>query len=570
MQLVSQGSSPYRIVVGEMASPSERYAAEELQRFMAESSGATLPIVSDAEERVEHEILVGDSRHVKQVGVAIEAQGLGDEGFSLETVGDTLVIAGGARRGTLYGVYTFLEDYLGCRWFSPEVSRIPKAPVIDIGPIHRRERPILEWREPRCGNLEIHGDWVARNKIYGRFTELDERHGGRLRWDHYVHTFYPLLPPKKYFAQHPEYYSEIDGERTAYRGQLCLTNPDVLRLVTQRVNEWMEEAPDSAVVSVSQNDWYNPCQCPSCSALDTQEGSHAGTMIHFVNQVAKAIEKDYPNVAISTLAYQYTRKAPKMLRPRRNVVPVLCSIECCFSHPLTECERNTSFVADIRNWAEISPRLYIWDYVTEFGHYISPWPNLYVLQPNIKFFIENGVRGIFEQGPGTTSEFAELRTYLLAKLLWNPDIDVSATLDNFLRGYYGAAASPIRDYIELLHTKARSEHLHSHIWSPLNQRLFTPDWLQEATELWDQAERAADDADVLRRVQVSRLPLQYVKIVKRAFTDEQLRDVAHRFIRLAEEANITEIREGTPLGEFGKDIWTLHTTKDRYENHGFA
>ena len=130
----------------------------------------------------------------------------------------------------------------------------------------------------------------------------------------------------------------------------------------------------------------------------------------------------------------------------------------------------------------------MWDYVTEFGHYLSPWPNLYSLQPNIKFFIENQVRGLFEQGPGTTSEFAELRTYLLAKLLWNPDTNVSATIDDFLAGYYGHAAAPLRDYIELVHAKAQDEHLHSHIWSPLNRGLFTADLVQAAGELFDQAE----------------------------------------------------------------------------------
>lgn len=567
MPLAANGASEYVIVIGEEASSSEQYAAAELQRFLGEITGVILPIVGDHGDGREHEILVGESRRTRALGIDLVREKLGDEGFLLRTIGPRLVLAGGRRRGSLYAVYTFLEEHLGCRWFTPTVSRIPRRPMVPLEQIDRRVVPILEWREPRCGDLEVAGDWAARNKLFGRFTQLEERHGGKLQWEHFVHTFYPLMPPEEHWAEHPEYYSEIDGQRTSYRAQLCLTNPDVLRLVTDGVRRWIEDDPGSTVISVSQNDWHGYCQCPTCAALDAREGSPSGTMIQFVNQVAEAIERDYPDVTISTLAYQYTRHAPRTLRPRHNVVPVLCSIECCFSHPLTECERNASFVADMRAWAEISPRLYVWDYVTEFGHYQSPWPNLYSLKPNIRFFIENGVRGIFEQGPGTTSEFAELRTYLLAKLLWNPDTDVDATIDEFLQAYYGGAASAIRDYITLLHEKARKEHLHSHIWSPLNRRLFTPDWLEEATSLFDQAERAAGGGEVLHRVQVARLPVEYVKIVTRAYPEVQVRDVAKQFLRMADEAGIREIREGTPLHEFGKDVSTLHTTLDRYEAH---
>jgi hypothetical protein len=569
MQLVAHGSSNYVIVVGREALPSERYAAGELQRFLEAISGVALPIVDDGGEGHTHEILVGDSRRLRALGIDLAAADLGKEGLLVRTVGSRLVLAGGRPRGTLYAVYTFLEEHLGCRWFTPDVSRIPKRSVVALDAIDRRVVPILEWREPRCGDLEVHGDWSARNKHYGRFTHLEERHGDKLHWEHYVHTFYPLVPLAEHWDEHPEYFSEIDGQRRTYLAQLCLSNPDVLRLVIEGVRRWMEEDPASSVVSVSQNDWHGYCQCADCAALDAREGSPSGSMIHFVNQVAEAIEPDYPNLTVSTLAYQYTRHAPRTLRPRHNVVPVLCSIECCFSHPLTECERNASFVEDMRAWSEISPRLYVWDYVTEFGHYQSPWPNLYSLQPNIQFFVENGVRGVFEQGPGSTSEFAELRTYLLGKLLWDPDTDVDATIDDFLEGYYGGAAGALKDYIRLLHDKARKEHLHSHIWSPLNRGLFTPDWLQEAAALFDQAERDATGEAELKRVQVARLPLEYVKVVTHTYPEEEMRDVARQFMRVAHDAGISEIREGTPVREFSKDVGTLHTTRDRYEvSHG--
>src|SRR5258707_1161987 len=146
-------------------------------------------------------------------------------------------------------------------------------------------------------------------------------------------------------------------------------------------------------------------------------------MIAYVNKIAEAIEKDHPNVAIDTLAYQYTRKPPRNIRPRPNVIVRLCSIECCFSHPLEGCTEtaNKSFVDDLKGWSHLTNRLYIWDYTTDFAHYLLPFPNIGVLDRNIRTFTENGVAGVFEQGNSSgAGEMAERRAWILTKLLWNP------------------------------------------------------------------------------------------------------------------------------------------------------
>jgi hypothetical protein len=127
--VLAEGSrSAYQIVVADNASPSTRHGAEELQRFLQEIGGAKLPIVSDSQPQSPKEIILGDNAHLKKLGVAIDFNALGNEGYVIRTVGDTLVIAGGALRGTMYGVYGLLEDHLGCRWFAPGVSRIPSRP----------------------------------------------------------------------------------------------------------------------------------------------------------------------------------------------------------------------------------------------------------------------------------------------------------------------------------------------------------------------------------------------------------------------------------------------------------
>lgn len=556
MKLTTDGKSDYRIVISDNASPSEKHAANELQEFLRQISGAKLPIVTDEVERQPKEIIIGNNKHLAQLGVKIHFDKLGDEGFSIKTVDDSLVIAGGRLRGTMYGVYTFLEDYLNCRWFSSKVSRIPKKDSIELRSIDDTQIPVLEYREPFYTDA-FDADWAARNKMNSNSARLDKSRGGKIKYSHFVHSFNSLLPPNEYFDEHPEYYSEIDGKRTADRSQLCLTNPDVLQIAIEKVKQWIEADPEATIISVSQNDWHNACECESCKALDEREGSHSGTMINFVNQIASAIEKDHPNVAIDTLAYQYTRKPPKTIHPRPNVIVRLCSIECCFSHSLESCEVNASFADDIRGWSKISDRLYVWDYVTDFAHYIQPFPNFYVLKPNIQFFVNHGVKGIFEEGnyaPGGGGEFAELRAYVMAKLLWNPEYDVDVAIDEFLEAYYGKASSSLREYINMLHKTVQEENIHVNIWAKPDSKFLSEEIIGKATELFDQAEQLADDDDVLHRVQVARLPIQYVKLATNAVEGDERERMIDHFFSVAEKEGITQIREGRPIAEFKKSL----------------
>jgi hypothetical protein len=516
LTLTRDGKSDYVIVLPGNASPSEKHAANELQYFLREISGAELPIVGDDQPLKPHEIILGGNLHIRQVNVMWALPPFGKEGFSIATAGDYLIIQGGQPRGVLYGVYTFLEDHLGCRWFSSKVSRIPKQPTIELGRIDDTQVPALEYREPFYWDA-FDADWAARNRANSQSARLDELHGGKVTYYPFVHTFNNLIPPDQYFAEHPEYFSEIDGKRVGGNTQLCLTNPDVLRLTIAKVREWIDSHPGVNIISVSQNDWGNYCTCPGCAAIAEAEESQAGPLVAFVNQVAEAIEQDYPDVAIDTLAYQYTRKPPKAIRPRPNVIIRLCSIECCFSHPLATCDypQNVSFRDDIVGWSKLCDRLYVWDYVTSFANYLTPFPNWDVLGPNIRFFVENGVKGIFEEGNYNSSggELAELRAYIMAKCLWNPDYDPNVAMTEFLEGYYGPAARPIREYIDLLITKVRDENIHMHIWEGPYARFLTDDVLARSTELFDEAEKLAQgDPDLLHRVKVARIPLLYVAL----------------------------------------------------------
>ena len=498
LQLVRNGHSAYRIALSGDASANDKKAAGELQKYLNEISGVSVPIINVPEKEEDSLIWIGSAGRVQNFPTGFDWQKFEEDGFCIRTEGTNLIIAGGTAKGSLYGVYSFLEKYLGCRKFSPTVEVIPKRKTITLHPINDTQIPVIKWRvelfyEPG------YGDWQKLDM----YTD---------NWGLFVHTFSTFVPPDKYFKDHPEYFSKVASGRIP-DGQLCLTNPDVLRIVIQELRERIAKEPDKQFWSVSQNDTFGPCECDECKKINEEEGSPSGTLLAFVNKVAD----EFPDKTISTLAYEYSRAAPKHIKPRKNVNIMLCSIECNRSKSLEADTGSRSFVKDVMDWTNLTSNIYLWDYVVQFSNYMSPFPNFRVLQPNIRFFAKHGISSVFEEGNSAfDGDFVELRSYLIAKLLWNPDINVDSVINDFLKGYYGKAAQYIRKYFDVMHDalEASGENL-SIYGSPLPSKTgyLSPKFMKKYIQLFDQAESAVrHEPVILERVQAARLPLQFAQI----------------------------------------------------------
>jgi hypothetical protein len=586
---VALDPATHAIVIPDQPTPQEQFAAKDLADVLEKMTGKRLAVVAESSLGAKAPIAVGKcTATLAKLGVAVDFDKLGMEGIAIESKGPALALAGN-RRGVLYAVYTFLEDWCGCRWFTPgrtivpqggsyhnkeldlqdpaggECSVIPTRGALSIGDVHVRYVPPLELRSTDypCSR---DADWAVRNKINGTQTRLDEARGGKVSYSHFVHTFNDILDPSREFAAHPEYFSEVKGRRTAVQTQLCLTNSEVLAIAKKTVRRWIQEAPQATIFSVSQNDWGNYCTCPNCKAVADREASQAGPLIEFVNAIADDIAGDYPDKIIDTLAYQWSRAPPLHVRPRPNVCVRLCSIECCFAHPLDGCEKNRSFVEDIRGWHRLCDRLYIWDYVIDYSHSVMPFPNLRVLAPNIRFFAANGVKGIYEEACYFTrgSELAELRTWILAKTLWNPAYDTDRGTSEFLAAYYGPAAGPLRQYIDLVHRQV-AEHpdWHATIRARPDAPFLSPAVIAEAEHLLFEAEWRVEDQPVFRhRVEVARLPILYVRIMQARPGDAgaDAAGMLATFERIARKEGMTMVREHGGAGAL--DPW-LQAQRER-------
>ena len=399
--------------------------------------------------------------------------------------------------------------------YSPKVKIIPKRERIAFQKIDDVQVPVIGFRD-----THYRVTWDAE---YTDWHKLDhDEKGNRTEWGMWVHTFNALVPPEIHYEEHPEYFAMVNGKRIPT--QLCLTNPNVLAITIQNLRKKIAQDPEAKYWSVSQNDNRNYCTCDHCKAIDDREGSPSGSIIQFVNQVAD----QFPDKMISTLAYEYGRRAPRTLKPRDNVNIMLCSIEINRDKPIVLDPTSADFAQDVKEWGKIAKDIIVWDYVIQFNHLLSPFPNFHVLQPNIQFFAENGVSAMFEQGNREVGgEFAELRAYLISKLLWKPNENVDTLMADFLRGYYGAAALPISNYIHQMHDALLEAGKPLRIFgSPMEAETsyLTPELIKRYEGFFDEAEASVShEPEILERVRIARLPLEYAIIeqAKKHFAGEQ-------------------------------------------------
>ena len=485
--IAESGKTPsYAIVLPPDPEPSRQYAAEELRDYVMQMTGVTLPVVTNQSP-------------VRAVYLDRAGKELGDDAFRLFVKDGCLHVIGG-KRGIIYGVYEILERFGGVGWFASWRTVVPEAASFAVpSALDETHRPAFRFRTTSWHNVRHSPEFRTRMRMNG-YGNGDPRLGGDdfrfVRGLGSAHTFGKLVPQKKYFKEHPEYYSEVNGVRRDGQTQLCLTNPDVLEILVSNVLAAIERDPTANVVGISQDDWANYCTCPNCKAIDEEEESHAGTLVRFLNKVAERVCAVHPEMYIETLAYQYTRKPPKKTRLHPRVVPCLCSIECDFSRPLGSGAKkaNEAFRKDIEGWAKLTDNLYLWDYTTDYRHYLHPFGNVPVLQDNIRFFRDNGVKFLFEEGGGFHADFAEFKAWLLLKWMWDPEQPFQPLADRFMEGYFGKAAPFAKEYLKRYLERCKTEttrHLGCFAFDA--PEVFPDDFVEWALDNWIKAEAAVQD-----------------------------------------------------------------------------
>lgn len=505
--LVHRGETPhYSVVIPSDATATERYAADEFVRYIERLTGVSLRVTHSAQ------------------GPAIRLERdstLGLDAFSLSVRNRDLVIAG-ENRGLLYGVYELLETYGGVGWFSSWHEIVPRAKEFVVpGDLNRTEKPAFVYRETSWFDCR-EGDFAARLRLNGDVSKLEARHGkvNKTFANGKSHSLPVLVPPSKYFEEHPEYFAYDARVKKRYTKGYCLTNTNLFNLVMTNLEAVITKHPEASVVALGQPDFAGFCECEDCARITHEGGSRSAPLIKFVNAAAKELAKTHPNLLLETLAYQPTRQPPYHFTVEPNVLLCYCTMENDKSRSLEKSPSlgSADTRAYLQRWCEKANHKMVWNYTTYFKHYLFPYPNVLTLGDDIRYFRDHGVTWLTEQGAyqGRHGEFAELKAWLIAKFMWNPDQPLEPLLDRFFTGYYGKAAPLVRQYFDELHQNrlkwAGDDPKRSlNFIDPIDTPALDDAWLRKSEQLWREAERIAEKEgdNYLYNVKMSAISVSY-------------------------------------------------------------
>lgn len=525
--LARRGVAAATVVLADGATSAEKTAAAELATYLGKVTGGTFPVVPESTPSLKGPcVYVGPTRFAQARG--LEATRLGPEEWVQQTSGPHLILIGGRPRGTLYSVYRFLEDVVGVHWWNAYEESVPRRPSLALRALNRRGQPVFRYRDIYMLYANDGGRFAARNRLNREGdARITGRYGGCMDYGppYHVHTFYLYFPPDRYLAQHPDWFSLIDGKRVGEQAQLCLTNEEMRRAFLEKLRAYIAESravaarrgePAPQVFSVSQNDWGGHCQCDRCQAIARAEGSESGPLLDFVNFLADAIREEYPDVYLDTLAYQHTQQAPRRMRARDNVIIRLCDTGSNFTRPITDPE-NRAFREHLLSWARIARNLRVWDYAVTYGpHYGLPLPTVHTYPVDYRFYAEHHVEGVFtEHEYPILADLRDLKIWMMMKLLEDPYRDYDALLRQFTDGFYGPAGSLVREYLRRLEAASAAHPSYLSMGaSPSGYRYLNLAFVRTAHALFDRAERAVQGNPVLtRRVRHARLPLDRATLV---------------------------------------------------------
>jgi len=533
--LVKKGK-PHSRVLYEKNDAVCHQAADLLSQFVGEITDVKLQVIPISEDKY-----LANNLQKDDIVILQHDDNMPEDAFEIKQKGMVLYISG-CSKGPVYGVVTLLEKYLGVRYYTYKCYDLPEKtttliiPFIDIS-----EKPAFRYRQTQC--------YAMSDSVFKMWFRLEQPHEEFVE-NMWVHTFNRILPSSVYGAVHPEWYSYINGKRQpGDHSQWCLTNEELYDAAVAKIDSIFKANPHQTMISVSQNDGNNTqCQCKSCREVDSIEGAPSGNLIRFMNKLAKR----FPDKCFSTLAYLYSMQPPRFTRPLPNVNIMLCDIDCKREVPLTDNVSGQEFLKALKGWSAISDNIFVWDYGINFDNVVSPFPNFHILQPNLQTFKQHNATMVFEQINSTLgTDLAELRTFLCAKLMWNPYEDVDSLTSVFLNGYYGAAAPYINDYIKIMQGALLASDVELWIYdSPISHKhgMLNARLRKIYNELFDKAEKAvADDEAKLRRVQIARLPLMYsdLEIVRTESTRdvETVTKLLDRFDMLTKKFDIPTLNE---------------------------
>ena len=569
-QLASRGQARMAVALLPNASPAEAFAAQELAGYLTAVTGAPFsvgPVDAGAPT-----LIAAATERLAAAGIALDIQPLPRDAYHILSVGDDVVIAGHSSCSALFGAYHFLERYVGCRWYMPgELGEVlPQRPDLSVPRLNERRVPAFEYRIASGFSVPEYIDWAAKHGLQvwsptpswwttGAQGERELCVRGTIH-----HAFDKVAPATVYADAHPEYFGLLGGERLTavdkqQRGQLCVTSPELMFVVVAAARAYFDRHPDAEFFSLCPNDNQSWCECRQCEACDSY------TMVRwertwpvvsdryfaFVRRVAERLALTHPGKKLYCFSYQTYTDPPRRVQLPSNVIVGLCHmVPACYAHPVTDpaCEQNAAFDKLLTGWARSHDNLWYYAYTCKSMWQQMPWPIFRRLAKDIQHLRDQGFRGIYSQGTSRCWGQLGINFYVMAKALWDPDVDVDAVLDDYYTGFYADASEPMRRFHETLAAGFGKPGVYVHHEAYEQAPAFmTPELVRDCDDALAAAERAAPTELVLKRIQPVATAWEFAKLYLSGY------QAYERFSESRAESDISEaVQAYTRIMEIGQ------------------
>ncbi|MCK5844760.1 MAG: DUF4838 domain-containing protein [Victivallales bacterium] len=466
LPIISEGRSPYTIVVPDKPLPSTKLAATELQKYLEKRTGVKLPIVQEGKSPAENRIFIGPCAAAAKAGIPASEKAR----FNIKVIGKDLYITGNdtdgtplrcftkCQTGSLYGVCALLRRFAGVRWLWPGDlgTVVPKSKTFQID-------DDLEFSDGPY--FAIRNLWV----VYGRRNPREDilkyaywyRHTGQgqLYSGNSGHAYSRLIGGNKYFKEHPEYYALTGGERRPIRKgrQICTSNNDVIRICTETALK-----QDRDIVSLSPNDGCGFCECAECRALDDPKNimmwggkpmvALTDRIFTFVNAVAEKVKKKQPDKMLGHYAYTFFKQPPRRLKKLNDNIALFFAYGC---HWYRSPEMKKLYRGYIDKWATFGTKMVGREY---YGLvYWHDMPNIHtrLIDEDIKYLEKHNFLGVNSECCLNFSTCG-VNYYLATRLLWNPELTRDEILDDYYTAGFGPAAADVAEYFDIFERRLAS------------------------------------------------------------------------------------------------------------------
>lgn len=533
LTLAADSKTDYRIVIAESCSVQEKFAAAQLREYLKKITGADFPTLKEKQTLAAGKyIFVGNTTTARGTGYAPAI--FDKEEWLIKTLPDgNIIIAGGQPRGTLYGVYEFLEKFGDVVWTDEYSEYVPVKSKFSISPISIRKKPEFWLRAVICSppvDMEKFRMFFHHNK--SNYGYNSEEMGGNEAYGSpgMVHTFYEYS--KNWTEDKIDCFSlNDDGKRLRARdgggpGQICLMNKEARNLFYKRLIEYIKadragcakDGPFPKLYVIDMNDNMNFCKCPECKALAEKEGSFSGPMLDFINDLADRVKKDYPDIYLSCIAYtKLAIKPPKTIEPRDNVLIRICDLGSesgmADSESLKKVTdpQNAEFKEIVESWSKISKHIGIWEYWVLYGKpFAFPYSVIGNLENDFRFYKKNNVKiMVIESEYADQTSFFELKRWLALKLTQSPEEPVNQLVDKFMNAYYSKAAGIMKEYLDYLEKRQNEDpDIRYGKTLPYQYKYLDYEFFMTVNTLLDNAEKlVTDDKDASIHVRHERVPV---------------------------------------------------------------